>query len=266
MVGAAALASTAALAAAQPTADPHGVQPERPTVATHAGVVAPGWIEIETGAERDGYGGIAYGIVSPTNVKIGLGHRAQLNVLGNVYRGAPSVGGSRIGVGEVTVGVKLRLLEHAPVVSDLAILPAVKLPTGSAANGFGTGTTDASLLLISSRTIGRVAVDLNAGVTWRSGDGTGTPRAATVWTASFGGPVTARVGWVAEAFGYPGTHGVAGSASSVALLTGPTFLLRPWLALDAGTIVPLAGPQPHALYAGLVWNIGCVRVARRCHP
>src|SRR5207247_3724752 len=27
--------------------DPHAAQPERPTVATHAGTVAPGWIEIE---------------------------------------------------------------------------------------------------------------------------------------------------------------------------------------------------------------------------
>src|ERR1700688_2765409 len=26
--------------------DPHSVQPERPTVATHAGTVAPGWVEL----------------------------------------------------------------------------------------------------------------------------------------------------------------------------------------------------------------------------
>ena len=29
--------------------DPHAAQPERPTVATHAGTVARGWFEIETG-------------------------------------------------------------------------------------------------------------------------------------------------------------------------------------------------------------------------
>ncbi len=259
------LARGTTAAAAQGTPDPHTVQPERPTVATHAGVVAPGWVEVETGGERDAYGAAAYGIVSPTSVKFGLAHRAQLNVLANVYRGAPSIGGSQVGVGDVTVGVKLRLLEHAPVVHDLAILPAVKLPTDSVASGFGTGTTDASLLLISSRTVGPVAVDLNAGVTWRNGNGAEVPRTATVWTASFGVPVTARLGWVAEAFGYPGTHGAAGATPSVAVLTGPTFLVRSWLALDAGTIVPLAGPQPHALYAGLVWNLGCVRPARRCH-
>jgi hypothetical protein len=29
-----------------------------------------------------------------------------------------------------------------------------------------------------------------------------------------------------------------------------------WLVFDAGAIFPLTGAQPHALYAGLTWNIG----------
>ena len=33
--------------------DPRAVQPERPSVATHAGTVAPGYVEIESGIERD---------------------------------------------------------------------------------------------------------------------------------------------------------------------------------------------------------------------
>ena len=33
--------------------DPRQVQPERPTVATHAGTVAPGYLEIETGVESE---------------------------------------------------------------------------------------------------------------------------------------------------------------------------------------------------------------------
>jgi glucose-1-phosphate thymidylyltransferase len=38
---------------AQTAPDPRAVQPERPTVATHAGTVAPGWVELETGVEFD---------------------------------------------------------------------------------------------------------------------------------------------------------------------------------------------------------------------
>src|ERR1051325_4189243 len=41
----------ASVASAQDAADPRAVQPERPTVATHAGTVAPAFLEIETGIQ-----------------------------------------------------------------------------------------------------------------------------------------------------------------------------------------------------------------------
>jgi len=40
--------------------DPHEAQPERPTVATHAGTVAPGWVEFEAGSEFDRYAAAYY--------------------------------------------------------------------------------------------------------------------------------------------------------------------------------------------------------------
>ena len=89
-----------------------------------------------------------------------------------------------------------------------------------------------------------------------SGDGSRVPKTATVWTASFGFLLAGAFGWVAEVFGYPGTAGPQGQKGSVALLAGPTFSAREWLALDLGTITPVTGPQPRAAYAGFVWNIG----------
>ncbi len=239
-------------AAATPIVNPRAVQPERPTVATHAGTVAPGYIEIETGAERDRLGPGATSVFTPTVVKIGVGTHAQLNLFGAVTRPA----GSTVGVGDVGAGIKWRLADAAPVFGDFAVLPSIKLPTGSATAGRGTGTTDLLLLVISSHEFGGVAMDLNAGYTRRSGDGSVAPRDATLWTASFGGAAVGRFGWVAECYGYPATRGSSGQASIVALLAGPTLLLRPWLAFDAGLIVPLTGPQPHALYAGAVYNAG----------
>jgi hypothetical protein len=137
----------------------------------------------------------------------------------------------------------------------------LKVPTGSGETG--TKTTDASILVISSHHIGDVAMDLNAGYTHRSGDGTNAPTNATVWTASFGGPFAGPVGWVAECYGYPATSGPSGQRSIVALLGGPTFTLRPWLVFDAGVIVPVTGPQPRALYAGAVYNVGRIWRSRR---
>ena len=238
--------------AQQPPSDPHAAQPERPTVATHAGTVAPGWAELETGGEWDRYADSTHGVSAPVLLKIGLAPRVQLSLQGF---GIWAPGGTGRGPGDFSAGIKWRLVEDALMVGDLAILPSIKFATGSAVRGTGTGTTDVSLLVISSRTVRQIAIDLNAGYTRRSGDGSGASRQAAVWTASFGGPAAGRLGWCAEIYGYP-SIGIDGSDSIVALLAGPTFGLKPSIVVDAGFIAPFAGPQPRALYAGVTWNVG----------
>ena len=246
-VGCAALAGCAT--AGGGAADPRAVQPERPTVATHAGTVAPGYAELETGVERDRAADGSRAFSVPTVLKVGLGRREQLTL------GLPlsSATGVSFGLGDVSAGVKWRVADETPVLGAVAVLPSVTLPTGG---DRGLGTTDAGLLLIDSHDAGPVSVDVNAGATWRSGNGTRAPRLATLWTVSAGAPVRGALGWTAELFGYPGTTGAAGAAPVVALLAGPTFALRTTLAADLGFITPLAGPQPHALYAGVVTNLG----------
>ena len=235
----------------QEATDPHAVQPERPTVATHAGTVARGWLEIEAGVERDRFNPALTTGFTPTVFKFGLASHVQLSVSGSVVHNPGATG-----LGDAGVGVKWRILDDARMLGDFAVLPSLKLPTGAANNGTGTGTTDASILLISSHDLGPVSMDINAGYVRRSGDGSNAPRNATLWTISFGGPAAGHLGWTAECYGYPGTSGPAGQAPIVALLGGPTFLVRKWLAVDAGLIVPLTGPQAHALYAGAVYNVG----------
>lgn len=243
-----------ALAPAQaPARDPHAVQPERPTVATHAYTVAPGWIEIEAGVEADRYDGGVRGWTAPLLVKIGLAPRLQLDLAGSVL-GPP--GGSTSGLGDLAFGLKARVLDKAPVLSDLSVQATLKVPSAATGSGLGSGTTDVSLLLISSHELGPISMDLNLGYTRRSGSGTLAPRSASLWTASFGGPAMGALGWVVELYGFPGTAGPAGAAPTVALLGGPTLLVRPWLAFDAGMIVPVRGPQPRALYAGGVVSVG----------
>lgn len=238
--------------AAQSPADPHAVQPERPTVATHAYEVAPGWVEVEAGAEFDRYRDGSRGGSAPVVVKIGLVPRVQLELQGSAV--SPPAG--RSGIGDVTLAAKWRPFEHSPYLGDIAFQPSVTLPTGSATSGTGAGVAGYGILFISSRQIGPVALDLNFGYTHRGGDGSSAPQNATLWTVSAGAPVTGRLGWVLEVFGYPATRGLAGAASSAALLTGPTFLVRPWLALDLGVIQRLEGGQPNALYFGVVYNVG----------
>lgn len=250
---------TAALAAgvsaglcAQSAPDPHAVQPERPSVATHAGTVAPEWLEIETGLEIDGLEGSGNSIGIPTALKLGLAPGLQLGL--SLPGSRPD--GSTAGIGDLSAGVKWRLFDGAAVVHDLAVLSAVKLPTGSTGAGRGTGTTDLSLLLISSRTVGIVSLDLNIGYTIRSGSGRNAPTHSSMWAVAVGLPVRGPLGLAAEISGLPATSGPAGAPGTIEVLAGPTLLVRPWLAFDAGVILPLSGPQPHAIYAGGVLNAG----------
>jgi hypothetical protein len=240
-------------AQADSTENPRAVQPERPTVATHAGTVAAGYVELEQGGEWDRWSPNERSFFAPTNLKVGLASRAQLNVLFNLVHD-PRIAGQDVDISDLTVGVKYRIFDDHPLLGDFAVLPAIKLPTAS--GRAGTGTTDISLLFIASYRLGPVAMDLNAGATRRNGNGDNAPRTATIWTASFGFPLAGQLGATAEIFGFPGTRGPAGSKSTAAILLGPTFLAREWLALDAGFITPLTGPQPHAIYAGFVFNFG----------
>ena len=240
----------AALTSGNPTPiDPRQVQPERPSVATHAGTVAPGYLEIETGAEADRNVDDTHVFTVPSELKVGLAPRAQLSVLLPIARAT----GIPLGAGDLSAGVKWRLIDGDGPLQRFAMLPFVKFPTGG---DRGTKTSDIGLILIDSRSIGPASLDLNVGITEHGGNGSTVPRTTTFWTASGGFPVAGAVGWQLECFGFPGTHGPAGSPPTVAVLTGPTLGAWRTLALDAGIIIPVAGHEPHGVYAGLVTNVG----------
>jgi hypothetical protein len=224
-------------------------------VATHAYTVAPGYLEIEAGVQGARPGG-ATQLAAPVAIKIGVAPRLQLELQGgylhDAVAGAP--GAPVAGATDLAVALKQRVLDAAPLVHDFSVQGSIKLATG--ARDVGTGTTDLSILLISSRPLGAAEVDLNAGYTHRSGDGMILPTSATFLTASFGTPIHGAVGGVVELFAYPGTGGPAGAPTMAGFLFGPTLQLRPWLVLDAGAILDVRNMGANAVYAGMTYNVG----------
>lgn len=227
-------------------------QPERPTVSTHAGTVATGWFELESGIEFDHGSQPEHNVFGVFAAKLGVSERMQLSLLANVLAPSDAAGG----FGDMTVALKIRLLDDHPLLGSFAILPAIKFPTGSDARGSGTSTTDGTITLISSRDLFGLDLDANVAYTYRGGSGVHAPRDAWLYAVSVAGELPAGMGWAAEIFGLPGTSGAQGAPPTVALLAGPTFTLRQWLVLDCGGILPLAGRQPRGLYAGLTYNVG----------
>jgi hypothetical protein len=233
--------------------DPHAASPERPTVATHAFTVAPGWTEIESGMELDRLGD-THIFSTPTTLKLGLASHLQLEATAAWVRGTD--GTTTSDASDLSLALKWRVADSMPVLGAFAIQPAVRFPTG--ANGVSLNATLGTMLFISSHVFGSVSMDLNLGVTARLSSSGGAPSTALSWAASTGFPVVGSLGWTAEFFGYPGTSGANGSAPLVGFLTGPTYTVRPWLVLDLGVIAPLTRQQARAAYTGLTWNIGRV--------
>jgi hypothetical protein len=247
-----ALAQAADSARDTSAVNPRAALPERPTVATHAYTIAPGYVEIEAGVQ-DAQPKRGTQFDAPLVVKFGLAPRLQLE-LQTGYAHVASGGATLTGANDLGVALKQRLLDDAPIVSDFSVQGTLKFPSG--ANGIGTGTTDLSLLLISSRKFGDSELDLNAGYTHRSGDGTAAPTSATFATASFGTQFAGPWGGVAELFSYPGTGGPAGMTTQAGFLFGPTLVVKSWLVLDAGAILNVANMGGNAAYAGVTYNVG----------
>ena len=245
-------------AQATTAASPHDAQPERPTVATHAYTVAPGWVELEAGFQRQRVGVLADRIAVPAVVKIGLGTHVQL-ALAPGWQRDDQDGRIQSGITDMLMGVKWRLADDAPLLGAFAVQAAVSLPTGSDEAGRGTGAAGLNLTAISSRQFGPVAVDANVSYTRQGGDGTIVPQNSTLWTVAAAFPIAGRVGWSAEVFGYPGTSGPAGTRPVVAFLTGPSLAVRPSLVLDGGAIFDIEGFGATAVYGGVTWNIGRLR-------
>jgi len=227
--------------------------PERPTVATHAYTVAPRYVELEAGVQVAQPRNQSVAQV-PVLLKIGLTPTLQLDLAPGYIR-VRDHGNVTSGLTDFAFGVKWHALSDVPTLGDVAFQAIVSTPTAPVRT-VGTGTTGLSLLGIVSHQWGSYELDVNTGVTARSGDGSHAPKWATLWTASFAAPLVDRFGAAVELFGFPGTSGVAGTPPTVGFLVGPTYAVRRWLVLDAGAVFNVANQNANSVYAGLTWNFG----------
>src|SRR2546427_13300873 len=65
---------------------PHAANPERPTVATHAYTVAPGYVELEQGVRAQGLGNFRDQTSWEVNLKIGVARALQLGLFCTGYK------------------------------------------------------------------------------------------------------------------------------------------------------------------------------------
>lgn len=221
---------------------PRAANPERPTVATHAYAVAPGYVEAEQGISARGTTSLSAVTSWDVNVKIGIAPHIQLGIFGPGYLRT----GAGHGVGDWGAALKLRtdLSEEVAV----AVVPTLTVPTGNERRGLGAGRALGQLpVVLSVNGPARVHADLNAGPL---GIGAGRPQWLT--TASFSRPLGA-LGVAAELFRISvGAAGPRQSGLLGALLVTPAQ----WIVIDVGGTIGLGSGSPDVIFLGATTNFG----------
>ncbi len=224
-------------------ASPHAANPERPTVATHAYTVAPGFAELEQGVRAFGASGLGQGTAWDFNLKIGLLRDVQLGLFGAGYVRT----GAGAGVGDM--GVSLKVRQAASPRATIAFVPALTLPTGDAGRGLGAGQALGSVVWV-------LSAELPAGLHFDGNSGpVGLGAGAPQWFTSIGlahggvGPV----GVAVELFDF--TNGGAGRAQR-GFLGALMATVAEWVVVDAGGVRGLVAGTPDQMFVGLTTNLG----------
>ena len=236
------LLAAVTLAAGASAQSPRTANPDRPTFATHAYAVAPGYLEIEQGLRAQGTNNLSGQTAWDVNMKIGVAPWLQLGVFGPALVHTQGAAGC----GDIGLAFKLRgdLSSHVAV----AIEPSVTLPTGNADRGRGAGQTLGGVIgVFSADPSSRVHLDINLGPTSL---GAGSPP----WFHSIAGAwALGRWGLTGELYGY--TAG-AGSDAMWGLLAAADLRWVEWGVLDFGGSVGTAGDARRLVSMGVTTNVG----------
>jgi hypothetical protein len=222
---------------------PRSANPERPTVATHAYTVAPGYAELEQGARVFGMNGLGEGTAWDVNLKLGVRRGVQLGLFGPAYVRT----GTGSGVGDV--GLSLKVSRAVSPKVAIAVVPVMTVPTGDAGRGLGAGRALGSLVgVVSANLPGGFHLDANAGPV---GLGAGGPQWFTSIGLSHGG--VGPVGLAAELFDF--TAGGAGPRQR-GLLAAIMVTVVDWVVVDAGGVRRLVDGTPDQVFVGVTTNLG----------
>ena len=221
---------------------PRVANPERPTYATHAYAVAPGYVELEQGVSASGVSSLSEGTTWSVALKAGITPFLQAELYGPIYA-RTSRGG---GVGDLGLALKFRTdLSRA---SAVALIPAATAPTGRAGRGLGAGRALGALTAVYSVDLpASVHADVNAGPT-------GLGAGATQWFFSVSGSWgPGPLGVTGECFDF--TPGGAGSRFA-GVLGALTLRVAPWAVLDGGGEWASTPSSPSSVFVGLTTNLG----------
>ncbi len=240
-------------------ADAITVNPNRPTFATPSRTTQDGVLELEAGLQRTEFKDASRSDFEPILFKFGQGARFEWRLGWNGYLTERSPDGSRVGgFSDPTFGFQWHPVDQDRAGVDAAIGLFHKFATANAAKGLGSGKADDTLVLLASKDLGPIHVDVNVLHGW-IGQAEGGRAGQDSGTVSASWPLVGAWGMGAEVYTI---SPLPGAARDTALLTYASYQFSSRAVFDAGF--------DHGLSAGAPrWNLFCgvtVGLGRFFHP
>jgi hypothetical protein len=235
--------------AADPGEEP-SVTPYRPSVSTPAALSAPGWLELELGAQHTRGRQRSRRDTLPYTLKLAFSEDWGVRVGGDAWVGQRDEAGDRLsGGGDTNLVLKRRFaLDDS---SAFGLEAGATLPT--AKTGLGSGRSDYSVNGIYSADLGRYHTDLNLVATRVGQVDPGVSRNQILWAASLSTALNDRWGVVGELWGTR----QSGAEHSAEFLAAASYNVSRTMTLDAGISRSLRSQVPGwSVFTGLTVLLG----------
>jgi hypothetical protein len=172
---------------------------DRPDFTESSEVVGRGLFQLEGGFSYEGDRGVRSVAVPGALLRLGVSPRVELR-LGTDGFVSQRAGGIRVsGAGDMEVGAKIRLFDQAAAGVDIAILPALSLPTGS--DSQSSGGADPSVKVTWARSLPR-DFGLTGNLNVASMTDGGARFTQQAFSLSLGHPLLAGWGGFVETYGF----------------------------------------------------------------
>lgn len=231
------------------------IEPDRPDVTNGTHIVEIGLLQIEIGGLFVNSAGAQSAFGSPFTARIGLTDwiEARIGTDGFVTETDGQLRQS--GVGNTSIGAKLRLWADPGGIPVLSILPTVNFPTADPGKGFGSGDRDYLLAFLTGRDIGRHwHADINYGI-GRIGAGHDRPHFTQhLASVSVSVAATDNLNPYVETFWLSKQD--ADSGAMTAVDAGAIYELGARYAVDGGVQINATGSHDVSIFGGVSLIVG----------
>jgi hypothetical protein len=139
--------------------------PDRPDASDSTSTMQPGWAQLELGALASRESAADTSVGTPFVLRVGLSEPIELRLGGDGFVWRSTDEGSEAGVGDLSMGFKIRFFDEGDWYPSVGLEPVLIVPVASRARGLGSGRpTFLGTLLASKDLFAGLHADANVAI------------------------------------------------------------------------------------------------------